>query len=136
VSRESGSDAKHDLPDVGVAAHALLRDRGRGEREHAVDHRAQAAVGERGEQVLREAANHLGVLLERAGAEGDADQAQALAGQEVEVQLGDRAPHSADADQPAAQGERSSRRSRPMLRWRARRHRREFLRAEKGRSHS
>src|SRR5216683_7476490 len=96
------SDAQHDLAEMGVGAHMRLR-RGRlVEREDAVDRQMKLPRLDQRPEIRAHPAIDLAHLVERAGAEGDADVVDALQRVEIEIEGAGGAAEPADIDDAAA----------------------------------
>src|SRR4051812_26596917 len=76
------------------------------EAEDPVDRQPELAGLDRGPEILAHAPDDLADLLDRAGAEGDADIVDAAGGVEIEVELALRAAEPADIDDAAEHARR------------------------------
>jgi hypothetical protein len=78
---------------------------GGGEGEHAIDHRLEHPALEQGDQVAGEEAGGGDLLFQRTGTEDGAEEAQAAAEDEAQVQLGAGPGEEAHQHQPSARGQ-------------------------------
>src|SRR5690348_8714337 len=91
---------EHDLAGLRVAQHVAVRVEEALERKRAIEHGLERALADGLEQVRGEPLAARERLFGRAGAERDADDRRALAGDLVEVAVTDPAGVAADAHQP------------------------------------
>ena len=80
-----------DLAEMPVGLHVLERLADIGEGEHAVDRQLQLARFHRAPDIFPARVEDLANLLDRAGADGDADVADAPCRVQIEIELGARA---------------------------------------------
>src|SRR3972149_7910281 len=95
---------QHDLAEMRVGAHALLRRRRLVQRKGAVDGQPELARHHRVPQVRAHASHDLSHFLDAAGAEGDAHVIDALQRVLVEIELRPGAAEAADIDDAAEHG--------------------------------
>src|SRR5262245_17491908 len=102
-SEFSGMKSKRhdDLAEVLVGFHVLERLADIVERKHLVDRQLQLARFHRAPDVLFDLVEDLADLLDRAGAERDADIIDAARGMQVEIEFGAGAAEAADIDDTA-----------------------------------
>ncbi len=104
--RTASADAQDDLAEVGRGRHQPVALGSLLERQHAVDHRAQAVCGEELSEAVEESRHEAGLLVERAGPQRRAEDRKPAREQLAQVDLGGATAHESDHDQPAAGGER------------------------------
>src|SRR6266480_7808626 len=99
---DSLSSKRHDnLAEVLVGFHVLERLADIVEGEHLVDRQLQLARFHRRPDILADLVKDLADLLDRAGAEGDADIVDAARGVQVEIEISMGAAEPADIDDAA-----------------------------------
>src|SRR6201984_674892 len=90
-----------DLAEMLVGFHVLERLADVVEGKHLVDRQLQPARFHRAPEILFDLVKNLADLLDRAGAEGDADIGDAARGMQVEIELGAGAAKATDIDDAA-----------------------------------
>jgi radical SAM superfamily enzyme YgiQ (UPF0313 family) len=102
--RAASADAQDDLAEVGRGRHQPVRFGGLLERQHAVDHRAQAVGGQQFAEAVAEHGHQAALLLDRPRAQRRADDRQPAGKELAQVDLDRAAAHQPDHDQLAAGG--------------------------------